>query len=530
MSEQKQQEVLDVMVVSRLVKNVEYREPIVSFDKEADKVTWTFDETERPEQLGDITFLYRVFVDKEGNAVNAKGIDEANAYLIDKALNGGKKDGKSTEADSKALAHFFEFLESEDLAQGKKRMQWDVMSVRKHKRPTYAFREHLKGLANIGVKNREDRTDDPLAISTVQSYMRAVVNFYKYHLKRAVKFENEPFLYEFVEITTDSTSASSMKGSQRFEVLTTDLRIQATEQKKKDGLPNKLRSLSKHEWNVLDEVIRKEGVRYVNKNGVLRLARIPIEFKHIFGTQRWTGLRREEVLSLREHQVFKPSKDQIKKGYVEIKLAHKSFNDMKNDKERVVEFPAGLMSVLHEYTLNSRYIQRRDKYEAKVLAKIMKAVADEPDFNRDIKEFEEETKERIKKQKQTPLFISQLGDVYSKGTLNARFSEIRKVVSERLGRPFTHKPHNLRATYAVFRMRELAEAFINGGEDPGKAWLRALDHVKNYLGHEDDATTAKYLRQAKDDDVSAEEVAEDVMEFADSIAKSNFELEGEDEW
>jgi integrase len=156
----------------------------------------------------------------------------------------------------------------------------------------------------------------------------------------------------------------------------------------------------------------------------------------------------------------------LEKGYINLRLGGFCGIKIKNNKEREVECPSALMLKLFEYKLSKRHLQRKEKYA---------------DLNPD---------------QHIPLFLNNRGKAFSEETLNARWSEIRATITERIGREFQHKAHNLRATYGVSRLRSLMRAGLSQ-ED-------ALAFVQHKMGHEDLSTTLSYLKQTQAERTGAE--------------------------
>ena len=103
------------------------------------------------------------------------------------------------------------------------------------------------------------------------------------------------------------------------------------------------------------------------------------------------------------------------------------------------------------------------------------------------------------------LFLSNTGrPIFTELTSNNnRWTEVRNTVSQKLNVSFTHKPHNLRSTYAVSIFRALLKT-----HDPEQA----LSYVSARLGHADLATTLEYLKIAQDAP-TGDEIYEDVLDF-----------------
>ena len=448
-------------VISYKLDDLEYRTPITFIDDNGELVITYLDD---PVQIAPITLLYQVELNADGEFYQANGVDIANAYLMHLKIN---RDQSCVSAQSRALLHYFSFLDEIG-------MQWNEMPIRQNKRPTYRFKRHLETM------HRSVDPDSQLRASTCKTYMRCIVNFYKHFLMKNQKFENPPFEHELINVRIDA-SASSMKASQTVSVHTTDLRIRASDNTSKNNIPNQLMSLSTHEWEQLDIVLRfdRRVIKILDCEEVV--IKLPIEFSFVFLLMRYSGLRREEVITLRENHVFNPSKEQLRKGYVNLKIGQFNGVETKYGKIREIEVPTLLLKKLYEYINSPRYIKRREKYEGDKLL--------------------------------TPLFLNTKGSLIVSGTVNARWGEIRKAMEKKLGFKFKHKPHNLRATYAVNRLKALMDSGIPQSD--------ALTFVQSKMGHSNLATTLHYMKQTEQE-ASGDEVLEHVYDFL--FDNNNFDL------
>lgn len=438
------------MIYSYKIRNFEYRTPVPFVNENGEACVTYLDEP--PSKIPQITFLFSINENDEQSDSGINMLAVANNYLMHLVVNKGHK---CVSTQSRALIQYFSFLE--DIG-----MQWDEMPARQNNRPTYRFKSYLEDM----VKTKD--SSKKLRVSTSKSYMRSVVNFYKFYLSKGYKFNHEPFEFEFVSVDI-SNNHSSMESQRRIEIQTTDLRLKISEQKQ--DIPNKLQSLTKAEWEQVDEVIRlsRKVMRVVD--GVKVEYPLAIEFSLIFLLMRYCGLRREEALSFTLESVFNPSEEQMNKGYVKIPVGLSVGIKTKNSKERPIEIPSMLMRQLFRYSNSNRYLGRKRKLEHS------------DGF--------------------TPLFINNSGDRYSTDTLNARWSEVRSKIRE-IYPEFNHKSHNLRPTYAVDRIKQL----INSGIDQSDA----LTYIQNRMGHSDLKTTFYYLKQINEEK-SADELAEIVYNF-----------------
>jgi integrase len=435
-------EEISIEIISYKIAGFKYRQPIIVIDN-TDKVTVEYKENNSI-NIPKITFLYRVISNSDTQEQIIIGLDVVNVYLMHLSVNGNLKD---TSTYSRAFIHYFSFLAAIN-------QEWNDMSFIQSQRPTYMFKNHLEAMY---------RSTDPesnLAGSTVKSYMRSIVNFYRFYVSKKYPFINPPFENKVVKLNLPSPS-SSMNSNTTIEVQSSDLRPNVPAQKA-GVILHKLRSVNKHEWDLLDKILRVDRKILKNSNGYLYSGSLPLEFSYIFLIMRYTGLRRAEVLTLNSSLIFKPNIEQLKRGYVSITVGPKFGVDTKNDKEREIEFPTGLMDKVYEYLLSERFIKRRNKF-----------------LNLN----------QSGDQKRIPIFLNNRGTIYSKGSANARWSEIRQTIVKKLNYEFTHKMHNLRATYGVFRLFSLLDAGMKQSD--------ALVFVQTKMGHEKLATTLEYLKQTE---------------------------------
>jgi integrase len=428
-------EVPDFIVDQHVTQNIDASTgvPSISFDGPG-------------QSLGKLPLLF----DKNGS-----GIGIVNTWLIHLKANLRRK---SVNTQAQGLLHYFTFLN--DL-----QMEWDEMPIPIRLRPTYLFRKHLRDAYKSG----------SLAKSTANSYMRVVINFYKFYLEKNHYFEHPPFKYEKVRIDPVS-SHKFMKASYAY-VDTTDLRLKLPNDTSYYGVPRKLVPLNDNEWQTVKKhysYIKKAISKRSNYEHPVSISR---EFQIAIELSRFSGLRRKEITTLRTKSIFNPNSEQINKKYLihneGLNLDPRMGIETKNSSVRRAEILTTLMLELHKYINTARYINRRDLY-----------IALHPE-NKD----------------NPPLLISQNGHEYSEQTLNARWGELRNAVRKEIP-SFNHKFHNLRSTYAVERLKEL----LNSGIKEGKA----LDYLQSVMGHKNRATLLGYLRFCEDN-ITADEVYETAL-------------------
>ncbi|HBS81644.1 MAG TPA: site-specific integrase [Halomonas campaniensis] len=385
------------------------------------------------------------------------GITVANNWLIHLKVNLNKKE---VNTQAQGLLHYFTFLENINYV-------WDFMPAAVRQRPTYAFKKHLRE----AFKNRV------IARSTANSYMSVVIRFYKFYLARNHQFENPPFNYEFVRV--ELPGRHDFMNNKILHVDSTDLRLQLPKDYKFNGLARSLVPLSTNEWSLLDDFLKSGRRGIVKKTSGAVSVPLSIEFKLAVYLARFSGLRREEIITLRSKQIYRPDKEQLSKKYLThtegLLLDQRLGVSTKNGSIRHAEIPSDLMNELHKYLNSPRYIERKRKFILKHPDE-----ADNP-----------------------PLLINQRGNFFSSKTLDARWGEIRNAFSsDKID--FEHKYHNLRSTYAAFRLKELLKSELNEAE--------ALDYLQAVMGHKHRATLLAYLKFSKQEK-SANQIYEEAIDI-----------------
>lgn len=370
---------------------------------------------------------------------SGKPVQEVNNWLIHLKAN---RQRKQVNTQAQALLHYYSFLRA-------KKLSWEAMPVALRSRPTYQFRKHLKDTCLSG----------RIARSTAQNYMGVVVNFYKFYLARGYYFENEPFKYEVVKVNRGA-GHESMRNN-HIVVSTTDLRLDLPKITTIGNVPRRLIPLSENEWEIVDSIYRKEGMAIRKISGFEHQVPISIEFKLMIALARYTGMRRQELVTFRAPMIFKPSTAQQQKHYLAgnegVYISPERGVDTKGSGARTIELPSTLMLTLHRYINSKRYITRREKFK----------------------------KIHVKDANNPPLFITQGGTFYTGKTLDARWGEIRNSAIK-LSQGFVHKFHNLRSTYAVNRLKSLLNKGVKEAD--------ALDYLQATMGHKHRSTLLSYLK------------------------------------
>ena len=443
-------------------------------------------------QIAPISLLYFIEKNDNGKIIYSKPIEAANKYILHKKI---VNNHKCVSIVSRGLLHYFSFIERENerrINNGKKEMLWNDMPLRNNEKPTYSYSAYLKK----AYQSQDKETS--LARSTCNAYMRVVVGFYQHLMSHGFKFNNPPFEYETITINIKS-SYNSMQPMRRKVVRTTDLRLNLPKDQTINKNKRNLQSLSSMEWNLLDAILRKKRKVMVLKNGFFEHHKLAIEYTYIFLIMKWTGLRREEVLTLRSNMIFKPEAKQVENGYCDIDIGPHVGVSTKYGKRRTIEMPSMLMSELYDYVFSDRYISRAKKNIETLLVGNKESTFNEY------------------------LFLNNKGDRINAQTLNARWCEIKNTIKFEMKDEFTHKMHNLRSTYAVDRFI----AFLNAGVDKGKS----ITYLQHRLGHDDIDTTLHYLKIAEDrtyDKKSGQEAFEVIIDYL--FENENFKVKGDSEW
>ncbi|MFS1423249.1 site-specific integrase [Shewanella sp. 10N.286.48.B5] len=456
----------EIAVVGHTLKNFKFRSLTSNVDKSTGEVKIDRDLNVPEKHIDKVTLLYYVEIDDKGNCVSYKPIIPANNYLIHLKVN---KELEDTSHITNGLIHYFSKLLDWNT-------KWDHFPYRESSRPTYKFKSFLEDAAKSKTPNTK------LASSTAKNYMSAVKNMYQHYMSVGLKFDNPPMQHEMVKVDVKSPSFS-MNNTWRISVQSTDLRLKVPRVSNEDR-ERPLKSLADDEWCQVHSLITNKRKILKNiGNKTYQEASIPIEYSYMCMLMRWAGLRREEAATIRETHIRMPTDKEIEIGEVKIGIGADSYVDTKGDNPRTIIIPALLVRELFRYTTTERYIKRRDKFKTLHF--------DEPPL----------------------LFMKSNGKQYNNNTLNCRWSEIRTTI-QKDNIEFKHKQHNLRATYAVNRLK----AYLNAGYRQGDAITKLMKE----MGHIDSATTDSYLRQAtgsKSADHLSELVTEHLFDYYDSDFK-----------
>ncbi len=378
-----------------------YRDPelSLSIDKETGEETLKLAARENQEEIA-----VHVLVDPDGSLVKPVCL-----YLFWKK---DEEQAKSTATDAKALLLYFRFLHQNNLN------YWQFPHSKSRKQ-TFRFADFLVSAIQ----------SDDIAISTAKTYLRVIVNFYKFlGRNNLIEFSerNKPFDFEIVSLR----QLGMLAHSQRV------ISVQTTNLMKK--LP---REQKKHVTRTLSPLTQEHLAAFLE-----HIKEIPEDKALIFEVALATGMRLQEVLTIPESIIFNPDSSYA----IPVSIGPKNGVKTKFSKQRHVEFPASLMFKLYQYL----WSPSRQKYTAKG------------------------------KNDERKLFISRQGKPFNSNTIEKSFSDIRKVISGRY-RDFNYAIHDLRSTYATYTLHKL-------WEEKGSL-RAAASILQELMGHNSFTSTFKYV-------------------------------------
>ncbi|MEX3074270.1 site-specific integrase [Vibrio alginolyticus] len=501
-------------IKTKTLKHFTYRKPLVFIDENGEPQNEYSRNEENHTHIKKVIFLNLVGyeklkqLDEDGKPIFIKGkllsyepLDCVNEFILSKHIVDGKEEAQQA---SKALTHYFRFIldaqakwdsryDNEDYEPliDPPRPAWNKFAVRKNFRVTTMYRDAIKRTTLDGTG---------LAKTTAMSYMRSMVDFYKYHLRHGMTFNNPPFEFETYSISIEN-SGTDMKSHRRKEVQTTDLKLSFAKSKKNDGgkLPNArrdLKPLTNTEWKEIKDILvnTKRVIKNVNREE--RFVSLPIEYCLLFRIFRYTGLRKEEGASLHLGQIVRPD---MKAAVLRLGVGEqygsltKDPNGGYNNKSRRTIIPASLMLELYNYSHSPRYKKRLAKFKERCKAE--REAGNDAYFD---------GTDGVDENMQY-LFISNSGVPFFKKLeeINTRWNEVRKTAAVNLLNDIDSVVHNLRSTFAVSVFRILLKKM--DADD-------SLKRVSAFLGHEDLSTTLLYLQIAQDRP-TGDEIWEDVLDY-----------------
>lgn len=368
---------------------------------------------------------------------------EANSYLF--YLKAVKK-AKDLSPCAQALRAYYQFLEDKGL-------NWDKFPPVKRLKPTYLYRSHLLKQIKQG----------ELAHSTASVRMNQIVSYYKWLIHDGylrVKSEKEaPFKIEFVSVKNSGMLAHI---SPTFIVETSDLRIKVPRDANSKNI-RPLSPLSRDALGILTQHLPQTSEE-------LRLqALLAID----------TGMRIEEVATLSLDALDTATPLAESQHRFEILLCPRSTGvQTKFLKTRTVEISLDLLQALNVYRISERRLKRTTRLNEKI-----------EQLNSDASPFNQKTIEILERcDRHEPLFVSQQGNPATGKSIEARWIEFRAEI-KKAESSFSHRFHDLRATYGTYRLSDLLEA--------GLPVVDCMELLMGWMGHKDESTTWKYLRFLK---------------------------------
>jgi Phage integrase family. len=346
---------------------------------------------------------------------------------------------------AKALLRYWKYLEHENL-------EWDVFPPVNRLKPTYRFRsDDLLAAAR----------DGRMAFSTANNCMGLVVRFYIWAIENhylTISNEREaPFKIEFVARQNNNMLAHLRP---RLLVQTTDLCIRVP--RHATSAISSLTPLSMEHLNLVAAHLNGQSKEFI------LMSLLACE----------SGLRLNEACSFTVNalQGAKPASDL--KSRFHITIGPSTGVRTKFTRTRTVEVSAMLLNLLQHYALSERRAIRLCKWQKRYPP--VQAIS--PDASRN-KTYPPDDAPRFE-----PLFISQQGNPVRPEVLNARWAEFRKRLRQK-DPGFHYRFHDLRSTYATYRLHNLLESGLSEGE--------ALDCLMGWMGHKNESTTFRYIRFLK---------------------------------
>lgn len=327
------------------------------------------------------------------------------------------------------------------------------------KRPTYAYKSHLRGQINSGV----------ISTNTANRKIGSVIRFYRWLKEEGVTFDN--FLWKEQKI------AKSYKTEQGFEKLIILIKTDLTFRRRDkigeiydleidDG--GKLRPLSQLEQETIIDAI-------------LELQNTEILLMHLVAL--FTGARLQTVCTLRITQIAEHYNNH-KNTDARIKVGPGTGVDTKNDKPMTLHFPWFLVEKLYIYFNSNRSRKRQEKHKSKTSASgqflfltnrgtpYYKPKEEKDNFN-------EGHKEPYLREAQA------VGETIRKHII----PKCRKT----LGDSFWYRFHDLRASFGM----NITDAQLELVAAEKVTLREARDFVRSRMGHASYETTDRYLNYRK---------------------------------
>ncbi|EAR9475550.1 tyrosine-type recombinase/integrase [Escherichia coli] len=346
---------------------------------------------------------------------------------------------------AKAMLRYWRFLERENL-------EWNHFPPVNRLKPTYRFRsEDLLSAA------REGR----MAFSTANSCIGQVVRFYIWAIENhhlVISSENAaPFKLEFVARQNNGMLAHLRP---RVLIQTSDLRIRVP--RHANPAVSSLTPLSMEHLSLMAAHLNNQSHEFI------LMSLLACE----------SGLRLREACSFTVNALQEARPASELKSRYHITIGPRNGVETKFGKTRTIEVSATLLNLLRHYALSERRGKRLSRWEKQfqpVSTNPQDASLSGSDSRDNYPRFE-------------PVFISQQGNPVRPEVLNARWGTFRNMLRQK-DSGFRYRFHDLRSTYATYRLHSLFESGLSEGE--------ALDCLMGWMGHQNESTTFKYIRYLK---------------------------------
>ena len=364
---------------------------------------------------------------------------------------------------ARALLRYWSFLEQENL-------RGDRFPPVTRLKPTYCFRS--MDLVNAV-------RDGKLASSTASMYMRQVIRFYIWAIENhylSVRNEQEaPFKLEFIRYQRHDLLAHLRP---RIAVQTSDLRIRIPDNA--SSSPPSLTPLTREHLDLLASQLRHQATEFT------LMTLLACE----------CGLRLKEACSFTVEALSRarPASGSLNRYYLSI--GPDNGVRTKFRKKRNIEMSSTLLHTLQHYAISERRLQR-----------LLKLTTTMMQWREDMSLVSETQRQSCEQAAEfEPLFISQQGNCVQPSVLNARWVAFRNNIAKNIP-GFRYRFHDLRSTYATYRLHDL----LNGGLSEGEA----LDCLMGWMGHKDEKTTLKYIRYLR-----TQEILKTTLSSLDSVMDS----------
>lgn len=336
-----------------------------------------------------------------------------------------------------------------------KKKDWRIFPEQQFLRPTYAFSAEK----DIAVLAGE------ISAKTARRQVGTVIKFYRWVIAEGII---EPKHLPWVE-GEQLIPMSNLHGKTTYKnVKTTDLRIEVTESVdpyseyiEDEG---KLRPLPQNEQDWIFEALENLG------NPELTLI-------HLF--MILTGARIQTALTFRVCDVTSQQRISNEYGEIRIPVGAGTGIDTKKDKKLVIHIPTWFYDALMVYAKSERAIKRRLRAKGGDVSNqyLFLSNRGEPLYatKADNATYDDSNQRRYKQEGQA---VRQLINDY-----------ILPFIRKKYDAKFHYRPHDLRATFGM-NMTDRLMILVEKGE---MKLHEVREFVKTRMGHEDTATTEKYL-------------------------------------